>query len=452
MFYLSTKKIPLLAKNHKMYKNIVFALIATVCLQFLSCVESNNQFSKLAPGEWRALLTLENNASLAAIDEEVTTMNSRIELPFNFEVIYEDESNFYIELINGEERIRVDDISYGRDHGTAKDTVTIRFPMFDTYIKGIYVENVFEGYWHVNYRDNYKIPFVAYHGQDYRFSNDGTKAGIDINGNWKAIFSEDTEDEYPAIGEFVQNGNQLLGTFMTETGDYRYLEGEVKENKFYMSCFDGSHAFLFEGKQMEDESLIGTFYSGIHHKELWVASKDPLFKLGDAYSLTKSKIGDEALSFSFPNADQEIVSINDEEYKGKVKLIKIMGTWCPNCKDETSFLLDYLQNNPNDHLEVIAISFERYREEDKSFAAIKRFKDKMNIPYEVLYGGYYDKAEAVKQMPQIDKILSYPTLLYVDKNNKIRKIYTGFSGPATSAFSAFKEDFSHTVNELLSEI
>jgi len=430
----------------------MFVFIAALCLQCLSCVESNNQFSKLAPGQWRGLLTLENNASIAAIDEEVTSLNSRVELPFNFEVFYEDESNIYIELINGEERIRVDDITYGRDHGTAKDTVTIKFPVFDTYLKGIFVENVFEGFWHVNYRDNYKIPFVAYHGQDYRFSNDGTKADIDIDGNWKAIFSEDTEDEYPAIGEFVQNGNQLLGTFMTETGDYRFLEGEVKKNKFYMSCFDGSHAFLFEGKQMEDQSLLGTFYSGKHHKELWVAEKDSSFHLGNAYELTKSKIGNKALSFSFPNVKNEMISINDEAYNGKVKLIKIMGTWCPNCKDETFFLLDYLKNNPDENLEVIAISFERYKEKEKALASIKRFQNKFNIPYEVLYGGYYDKAEAVKQMPQIDKILSYPTLLYVDKNNKIRKIYTGFSGPATSAFSAFEKDFAKTVDELLSEI
>jgi len=159
-----------------------------------------------------------------------------------------------------------------------------------------------------------------------------------------------------------------------------------------------------------------------------------------------------AIDFSFPNHEGKPISLSDEKYQDKVKLIKIMGTWCPNCKDETKFILDYLEKNSSANYEVIAISFERYKEQAKSLEVITRFKDKMNIPYEVLYGGIYNKSEAAKKLPFMDSVISYPTLLFVDKNNKIRKIYTGFNGPATEEYEAFKAEFQATLNSLLAEI
>ncbi len=47
------------------------------------------------------------------------------------------------------------------------------------------------------------------------------------------------------VGEFKQNGSELTGTFLTTTGDYRYLQGSVSGNKLYLSTFDGGHAFIF---------------------------------------------------------------------------------------------------------------------------------------------------------------------------------------------------------------
>ena len=129
-----------------------------------------------------------------------------------------------------------------------------------------------------------------------------------------------------------------------------------------------------------------------------------------------------------------------------------MGTWCPNCKDETEFLLDYLKNNSPKDIEVIAIGFERYKDEAKSIAALKRYKDKWEVPYQVLLGGTSDsKSKASEKIPQLSGILSYPTLIFVDKSNKIRKIYTGFSGPATDQYQDFLNDFDRIIEELRKE-
>ncbi len=70
----------------------------------------------------------------------------------------------------------------------------------------------------------------------------------------------------------------------------------------------------------------------------------------------------------------------------------------------------------------------------------------MKIKHEVLYGGYYDKKAASEKLPQINKIMSYPTMIITDKNNKIVKIHTGFSGPATPEYKAFKTEFESILN------
>ncbi|MGB4958385.1 MAG: TlpA disulfide reductase family protein, partial [Saprospiraceae bacterium] len=177
------------------------------------------------------------------------------------------------------------------------------------------------------------------------------------------------------------------------------------------------------------------------------AIKNDKVVLGDAYTLTKAT-DDKPLNFTFENESGKLVSINDPIYKNKVKIVQIMGTWCPNCMDETKFLKEYIDAHPDEDIAIITIGFERYKESAKSKAALQRFKQKMNITHEVLYGGYYDKKEAVKSIPQLDKIMSYPTLIITDRNNRMYKIHTGFSGPATPEYEAFKQEFEELVKEV----
>lgn len=432
-----------------------FSYLILLALIFQSCVEAINNHQKLPPGIYRSVLNL-NDPTIESAAEELNTKLNIVEpgeLPFNFEVIYNDGSDedFKIVFHNADERLEVTDIRYGKDRATNRDTVNIRFPVYDTYIKAIYNEGVLEGDWFVNYRDNYSIPFVAYHGQDYRFTNIKKENEYDISGKWKCILREDDGSEEFIIGNFSQQGNKLTGTFKTETGDYRFLEGNIIDNKFYLSVFDGSHAFLFEGKIIEEGKIIGSFRSGTHYRATWEGTRDDDFELTNPYQLTALKGTEDQINFSFPNINKQVVSLTDNAYDSKIKVIKIMGTWCPNCMDATNFLLDYLDtNNPND-LEVIAIAFERYRDEAKAYAALNRYQERKNIPFEILYGGYFEKAESTEKLPFLDKIISYPTLLFVDQQNRIRKIHTGFSGPATDKYEEFKEGFDKIIAELRAE-
>lgn len=413
------------------------------------CVEPVGEFKAIPPGIWRGTLLLDRKPVIKYGDDRdiVKKFDIDSELPFNFEVKYDSDTSFYIVIHNAGERIEVRDIKFGKDRATAKDTVVIDFPVYDTQIKAIYEDGVMEGDWIVNYRENYRIPFKAVHGRNVRFEGVGAADKTDFSGTWQCVFEPDTEDRYDAVGLFSQVRDSVTGTFTTETGDYRYLQGQAIGQKLYLSAFDGAHAFLFIAKMMPDSTLSGIFRSGSHYQTQWEASRNSSAKLRDAYSLTGVK-NDTPLNFSFENESGKVISINDPQYKGKVKLIQIMGTWCPNCMDETVFLSDFVKGYSQEDLAVISVCFERYKDETRSKTMIRKFKERMNIPHEVLYGGHYDKKSAVEKIPQLDKLMSYPTLLIADRSNRIVKIHTGFYGPATPEYGMFKEELGKIVSSL----
>jgi len=419
-----------------------------------------NTFESIAPGIWRATLELEpketvSNKKGEPLPELLNYQFEEVtggELPFNFEVKYNDDKSILVEIINGEERIKVDDVRVFHDRTNGNDSIIMRFPIYESEIKAAFEERIMAGVWQVYNRGTYyAIPFIARYGQAHRFTNLKKTPKIDISGKWSTTFGVEGDDPYTAIGHFNQKDNYLTGTFTTETGDYRYLEGSVQDNKLYLSCFDGSHAFLFEAKIKEDSTMIGSFRSGKHYKTIWEAQLNNDATLASPYELTYLKEGYEAIDFAFENPEGKMISINDPAYEGKVKLIQIMGTWCPNCRDETMFLSNYVKTNKDKDIAVISLAFEKYREKEKADVAIRNYIEKFDLPYEMLYAGYSSKKEAAEVLPMLNHVLSYPTLIFVDKNNKVRKIHTGFSGPATAYYEGFVKEFDELIQTLLQE-
>lgn len=404
-----------------------------IFLSFSACIEVSQPFSKIPPGMWRATLTLSPD----------------VELPFNFDISYDAKDELVMTVHNAEERIQVEDVWYEKTD-QLEDTLVVDFTLLDSYLSMKYRENVLEGTWHVRNRGDYQIPFVAHHGQNWRFSNSTNISESNLTGKWAAVFEVETEDEYPAIAELKQKDNRLTGTFRTETGDYRYLEGEVNEDQFAMSCFDGGHAFLFKGRINSENSIIGQFYSGKHYKTNWVAQRNENAELTDPSDLTQVVTKDSKISFKFPNSLGDLVSLDNPGYVNKPKIIMIMGTWCPNCLDESKFILDYQKQNDLGDIQLLAIAFEKYEAEEKALQMIRKYKERLKIPYEILYGGYYDKSMATETLGFVDEVISYPTLLFVDRNDQVIAVHTGYNGPATSKFEEFVTYFDEMIIQLKS--
>lgn len=433
--------------------NVLLPVLILILMQ-TGCLVVQNPHSGLAPGRWRGVLKLSQAAVIPPDESQFAEMNFEEvlegELPFLFDVVYDDENTFHLEIINGEERLSAGHITMGRDPATAKDTLRIDFPVFDSYITALHENDVIEGEWVVNYKENYRIPFVAYFGRGYRFTELKKTPAMDLSGKWEVYFGLDGENPDPAIGEFKQQDNHLLGTFLTETGDYRFLEGTVQADKFYLSCFDGSHAFLFEGKILPDSTIIGSFRSGTHYQTTWKGKRNADFQLSDPHSLT-SVIRDEPLDFTLEDPSGKKWSLSGPEFADHVKVVQIMGTWCPNCFDETNFLKEYKKAHAGEKLAFFAVAFERYRDKEKAMGALRKFEENMDTGYPVLLGGFSQKESASAVFPMLDGIKAYPTLLLLDRQNRIRRVHTGFSGPATSEYGAFQHEFDAFIKQLLTE-
>ena len=435
-----------------MHKFLVFIFSAALISSLVQgCITAESTFTRVAPGIWRGVLELDKFQIPVRDKDTIIVLHDQFkenELPFNFEVTYLDDERFYIEIINGAERIRLDSIQYGRDRTRARDTMNIHFPEYQSYIHVEIRGGVMQGEWVVTTKDNYRIPFYAHAGRDYRFTPLAQKPDADLSGEWAVLFGTETDEQEKAIGEFKQTGNRLEGTFRTETGDYRFLEGTVQGRKFWMSTFDGTHAYLFSGS-IRGDTLNGEYRSGKHFRTLWAAWRDSDFHLADADSLTTLKAGAN-ISFNLKTPEGRDLSFPSKNFDGKIKIFTVMGTWCPNCRDEQMFLRDYLKENPDaaKDLAIVAFSFERHKDPTQANAHLLEYKKKLGIPFDIVYGGKADKAEAGKLFPALDKVLAFPTMIILDKENRVRQIHTGFDGPATSKYGAFKQEFSALIDSL----
>jgi len=430
-------------KNPKLMSK--WSIFFILLLSSLSCIKLGEHYTGIPPGIWRGVLVLSE-------ESEVFDEKTKGELPFNFEVIYATPDSFYIVLHNGEERIVVNDISMGVNRRTARDTIRIDFPVYDSHIEAQCEEDAIEGWWVVHNRKDYRIKFKALHGQSYRFFQTPDPPAANLTGKWDCRFEIETENPTRAIGEFVQDGNHITGTFLSATGDDRFLEGVVNGDRLHLSVFDGSHAYLYEAKILPGGQLAGIYRSGNHYKTYWEGNRSDSIEaiaLGDPLTLTQMK-DDAPFQITLPDSKGNIIDLSKGVYSGKPKIVQIMGTWCPNCRDETTFLLDYLKQHPDPGFELLGIAFERHTDTTKALAAIETYRQKLGIPYPIVYGGSNDKNKAAETLPMLDKVVAYPTLIFLDKDNKVVAIHTGFSGPATSGYDAFKEEFNQLVTKLVS--
>ena len=400
-------------------------LACFITLLIFSC-KTETKVQKLKVGTYRATLEVQDNE----------------ELPFIFEVT----SPTALKIFNAEEVIEVDEVDY------RNDSIFIKAPVFEGYIAATFEGDNLKGSF-IKESLERVVPFSAEFENEKRFDIE-SKASLNVTGIWETVFSKGIAgDEYIAKGIFKQEGDKVTGTFRTTTGDYRYLEGEMDGNEMKLSTFDGAHAFLFTAK-VSDSTMEGTFYSGNHWKEPFIAKRNDTYELPSTDELTFLKEGYDKLEFSFPDENGNLISLNDERFKNKAVVVQIMGTWCPNCLDESKYYTKFHDANKDADFEIVALAFEYAKTPEKAFNSISRLREKLNIEYPILLAQYgtSNKAKAQEKLPMLNHVLSYPTSIFIDKTGKVRKIHTGFNGPATGEkYLEFKAEFEGFITELLAE-
>lgn len=408
----------------KYFYSLLFLAIIVSCKKEAKPVEEKVVERELKTGMYRAVINVQDNK----------------QLPFLFEV----KADKSVVVFNAEEKIEVSDVM------VENSMVHITMTVFDAHLKGRIDER---GNIMGTYEKGPKytpVPFEAVYDIHFRFPK-LTTAHKPIAGNWEVTFSPGTEDSYKAKGVFIDgDDNTISGTFLTETGDYRFLEGALDNGKLKLSAFDGAHAFYFDGTVKKDSIVGGMFYSGNHYKEPWVAKRNEAYELTNPEELTFLKEGYDKIEFSFPDLEGKQVSLKDEQFKGKAVVVQIMGSWCPNCLDESKYLSEYYKTKP-EGVEFVALSFENAQPE-QAVKNLKRLKDRLGIPYPILLAqtGTASKKKAAEKLPMLNHVLSYPTTIFIDKKGQVKKIHTGFNGPATGQkYLDFKREFESFVGELV---
>lgn len=382
---------------------------------------------QIKDGEWSSFLQL----------------TAKETLPFKLIVQkLNNKSTFSIQ--NAEEIIQLNEY---RIH---QDTIIVDFPTFNSSLHFVSKSKKhLIGYW-INYNkgNNYKIPFESKYGYTERFQKTNCNKPNNVNGNWKVVFDYDTPDSSMSLGVFKQSNNTLTGTYLTETGDYRFLEGNQFGNEFNLSCFDGSHAFLLKATYKND-SLIGKFYSGKHFVGTWKGTKDEKFKLKDPDSLTKVN---KSSVFSFDGKDLDGKSFHfpNDSYKNKVVIIQIMGTWCPNCMDETRYYKELYSKYHNQGLEIISIGYEVGETFEDYSKKISLLKERLNLDFKFLVGGSAKKSLASEQFSMLNEVISFPTSIFIGRDGEVKRVHTGFNGPGTgSYYTEYVEKTNKLIEELL---
>jgi thiol-disulfide isomerase/thioredoxin len=372
-------------------------------------------------------------------------------IPVYFD-LHRNAGKIMVHIINGAERLLVDNVRL------VGDSVYINMPFFDSRFAARIEDSMhLSGNYIKNYGDHLvEVPFKAiFHNADPAgFIKNQQPSRHNISGRWAVLF-RGSEDTTVSVGEFKQTQNQVSGTFLTITGDYRYLSGRIDGDTLRLSTFDGGHAYSFVSKIISDKKMTGFFYAGATSVQSWVADKDEQAKLPDEYSLTQLKDPSKArLHFSYRDLGGRMVSLSDPKFRNKVVIVQILGSWCPNCMDETKFLAPWYIQNKSRGVELIGLAYER----TESYADAKRllqpFVSRFHVTYPILPTGVTvsDSLRTQKTLPEIDSIIGFPTTIFIDKKGMVRKISTGFNGPGTgNHYDLYKKEFNELVNSLLGE-
>ncbi|MFY0671917.1 MAG: TlpA family protein disulfide reductase [Bacteroidia bacterium] len=364
------------------------------------------------------------------------------DLPFIFEI----DSNRNFILYNGEESFTIENPEF------EADSVVVPLHIFDTKLTLTWIETeaTFIGYWQKNYVKDYKIKLYAQPFKEEAINEEEAIGAAFLDSKYRVYFESMLSDSTVSIGEFSQNSNNLSGTFLTTTGDYRYLRGSVYNNELKLFTFDGEHAFVFTAEVDSTGVINGHFYSGKTWHETWTAFPDENVELEDASTLTYLNEGFETVDFSGIGLKGDSINLKSVEFENKALIVQIMGTWCPNCMDETAFLSQWYKNQKPDGIEVVSLAFERKDNFQYAKKRLNALKERYDIKYPLLFVGGSDKQEAAEKLPALSSVIAYPTLIFMDKDHKATHIHTGFNGPGTGEYyERWKLDFEKRVNELV---
>jgi thiol-disulfide isomerase/thioredoxin len=172
-------------------------------------------------------------------------------------------------------------------------------------------------------------------------------------------------------------------------------------------------------------------------------------EVADPAEHTSVKDPNEPLQFSFPDLNGHIVSNSDSRFRGKVLVIDVAGSWCPNCHDEAPFLQALYRKYHRRGLEVVTLSFEepeQFANPVRLRAFVKDFGSSTRC---------YWPARSMTCMPSCRRRWIWmPTRRrsFIGRDGLVKGVHAGFAAAATGDFNIqLRMDFTATIERLLAQ-
>ena len=363
---------------------------------------------------------------------DATIVVNDLEIPFAFEIA-DDGQTVQGTFFNGELRItstggRFDD-----------DTLSLAFDQYATSIEASYANGQLEGRYERGARRSY--PF---HARPATPIEAASAEAPSIAGVW-IIPTESSKGERAWRFIVRQVGGEVSGAILRVDGDTGNLTGSYRDGTFVMSHFSGARPLLLE-VTLEDDGSLRLLQN--RRRELVAVRSDSaaaaeLPEPSDPSLHTTVADPDEPFHFSFPDLEGRIVTNGDQLFAGKVVVVNITGSWCPNCHDEAPFLSNLYNTYHGLGLEIVALSFE---EEDQlaNPTRLRAFIEKYDLDYTFLLAGVPEQLN--EKVPQGVNLNAFPTTFILGRGGRVRAVHAGFPSPASGSF------YTDVLDEVTSQI
>jgi peroxiredoxin len=368
-------------------------------------------------------------------------------VPFKME-LKEQDGKVSGALINGDEKTEASSGAWdGRN-------LKLNFDFYDGELTATYYRREMIGEFTRQYqKETLKRPIKFW--REGRNLDPPDQSGKNISGEW-LISIIDPKNPRTWRAAFEQQGSEVTGTIIPPSGDWGTVAGKFYNGSLMLSRFDGINARMVKLALNEKDVFQGTADLGLPDKVYnitaeKVAAGDEI-ALPPPASATKVKNLSEPFRLSFPDTSGKTISLSDERFRHKVVIVSITGSWCPNCHDEVKVLNDLHERYQAQGLEVVGLAFEYTGETQRDVEQVKIFMKKHNVKFPVLYAGSTDEGEVEKKLPQLSGFSAYPTTIWIGRDGLVKKIHTGFEGPATGQrYVRLKAEMEEAVKDLLKE-
>jgi peroxiredoxin len=369
---------------------------------------------------------------------DATVIVKGVEVPFPFEIVA-DGSSVKGSFFNGERRIT-------STEGTLSgDVLKLRFGQYGTTLEATLKDGTLSGEY-VRTRDSY--PFHA--ARAPRDPPAATGDAPSIAGTW-IVSAKSNKGE--SAWRFIvrQKGPKVEATILRVDGDTGTLLGSYHDGRFVLSHFSGARPLLLEVTPAGDDTLELKMNG---ETELRAARADApaAARIGtptDPSRHTSVKDPSEPFRFSFPDLKGRTVSNTDAKFQGKVVLVSISGSWCPNCHDEVPFLVELYRKYHDKGLEIVSLSFEE-GEQLKNPERLRAFIANYGVEYTVLLAG--EPKQVKEKVPQAVNLDAFPTTFFLGRDGRVRAVHAGFPSPGSGEFfEKAQRDMTEEVETLLAE-